>query len=219
MLQINQAPLVKVYYMLHRLTQESRCSSFKKLLTNLLVILTNKNRVPRLTDRYLWWKSIMETSLSSQGSISITRNSWPPISITVPPANGGQRPWMSRRVTFSHHGQSIIWRSRMPQAQAWRSPKSWSRSMRVVTSNSPGSLSQILKTLSSRISACTIFMMETPNIYRSIAGSSTTSNKEVTSLETKSTSICILTIFLDMKEMIMNVYASIQRFINHKLTW
>ena len=135
----------------------------------------------------------MQTTLS-QWSISFTRNSWPPISITIPPANGAQWPWKSRRVTFSYHRQSII-RCHLSQAQAWRSPKSWCGSLRIVASNSPSSLSlSIMKTLrSSRISACTKFMMESPNIYRSsIASSSTTSNKEVTCFKTKSTCICNL---------------------------
>jgi len=114
------------------------------------------------------------------------------MSIIALPANSGQWPWMSRRVTFSHHMQSIIRRYHTSQMQAWRSPKSWSGSLRVVTANSSCSLSQIItKTLrSSRISASSKFIMKTSNIYRSITR--TTSIKEMTCLVIKSICICIL---------------------------
>lgn len=156
----------------------------------------------------------MEPSLISQRSISFTRNSRPSISVTVPPANSGQRPWMSRRVTFSYHRQSIIWRYRMGHAQVWRSPESWSGSLRVITSSSPSRLSQILKTLSSsRISACTKFMMEASNICRSITRSSSSiSNREVTCLKTRSTSICILRDCLD-------IHARRMKCSNSKIYW
>jgi len=157
-------------------------------------IITHKNKaLERRCHRYLKVKLIIETNLISQCSISITMYSWPSISIIAVPANGGQWPWMSRRVTFSHHMQSIIRRCHATQAQAGRSPKSWSGSLRVVTANSSSRLSRtiIMKTLwSSRISASSKFIMKTSNIYRSITR--TTSNKEMTCLMIKSICICIL---------------------------
>ena len=156
-------------------------------------LLTRTKLLREDTHRYLKVKLIIETNLISQCSISITMYSWPSISIIAVPANGGQWPWMSRRVTFSHHMQSIIRRCHATQAQAGRTPKSWSGSLRVVTVNSSCrlSLTIIMKTLwSSRISASSKFIMKTSNIYRSITR--TTSNKEMTCLVIKSICICIL---------------------------
>ena len=138
------------------------------------------------------------------------------MSIIALPANSGQWPWMSRRVTFSHHMQSIIRRYHTSQMQAWRSPKSWSGSLRVVTANSSCSLSQIItKTLrSSRISASSKFIMKTSNIYRSITR--TTSIKEMTCLVIKS--ICIWILIKKITSDINKVQRN-RIWVNYKLTW
>ena len=63
--------------------------------------------------RYLRCKSIMETCLIRQRSISFSRYPRPPIPVAITPPYGGQWPWMSRGVILSCQLHSFIWRRHM----------------------------------------------------------------------------------------------------------